>query len=68
MEKWAKYAFWFCTIFSLTDKKDRLILQIPIFSPCISATNSAAFLGGGSMTASLLYRKKIGISITHFDP
>ena len=57
-----------CLIKGDKSRLSRLILQISIFSTCISAANSAAVLGGGSMAAFLLYRKKRGNTITHFDP
>ena len=57
-----------CLIMRDKTHLSRLILQISIFSTCISAANSAAVLGGGSMAAFLLYRKKRGNTITRFDP
>lgn len=57
-----------CLIMRDKSRLSRLNLQIPIVSPCISAANSAAVLGVGSIAAFLLYRKEKGKTITRFDP
>lgn len=43
-------------------------VNLHLFFTCISAADSAAVWGGGSMAAFLLYREKRGNTITHFDP